>query len=86
VFLSDLTFIEQGNMNTVHHGLINWEKRKLIYSIVSQVRLYQQAPYTFEKNPLIQSFFANFVILDENEMYKKSLLREPRDAPKSALM
>jgi hypothetical protein len=71
-------FIEQGNANLNADGLINWEKRKLIYSIVSKVLFFQQADYEIERNKDIPLFFFNGV-LDDKEMFQRSLQAEPRD-------
>lgn len=36
VYLTDLTFIEDGNKNTVH-GLINFNKRRLLYRVLREI-------------------------------------------------
>ena len=36
MILSDLTFIDDGNRDTTEDGLINWSKRTMLYSVLSQ--------------------------------------------------
>jgi len=65
VYLTDLTFIEEGNKNylTVKSGrtdLINLEKMRMQALIIQDMMLYQQTPYNFEKVPVIYDFFANY--------------------------
>jgi hypothetical protein len=45
VYLSDLTFIEDGNADTVHNGLINFDKRRFLANVISEIQQYQQTPY-----------------------------------------
>ena len=47
LYLSDLTFIDEGNPNEIN-GLINFSKRMLLYEVIQQVQQYQQGfPGTF---------------------------------------
>jgi len=65
VYLTDLTFIEDGNKNflTVKSGrtdLINLEKMRMQALVILDIMLYQQTPYNFEKVPVIYDFFLNY--------------------------
>jgi len=65
VYLTDLTFIEDGNKNylTVNSGrtdLINLEKMRMQALLIQDIMLYQQTPYNFEKVPVIYEFFDNY--------------------------
>jgi hypothetical protein len=40
VYLSDLTFMEDGNSDTLE-GLININKRRMVYNIIESVQQYQ---------------------------------------------
>ncbi|KCV67727.1 hypothetical protein H696_05835 [Fonticula alba] len=44
VYLADLTFIDDGNPNRVA-GLINIAKRRLDYSVISEIQMFQNEPY-----------------------------------------
>ena len=77
VYLTDLTFIEDGNKDMLD-GLINFRKRQLIYSIISDIQLYQQARYFITPNPIILGMIHNLPCKDEEALYRVSLIREPR--------
>jgi hypothetical protein len=86
VYLTDLTFIEDGNADEVvvegekPQELINFGKRVLVYNIISTILRYQQQPYGFARHDEIQAWFESVTPLSENELYAQSLLREPRGA------
>eukprot|EP01114_Cavostelium_apophysatum_P014905 TRINITY_DN3971_c0_g1_i2.p1 TRINITY_DN3971_c0_g1~~TRINITY_DN3971_c0_g1_i2.p1 ORF type:complete len:622 (-),score=142.26 TRINITY_DN3971_c0_g1_i2:1171-3003(-) len=52
VYLSDLTFIEDGNLDMIGN-LINFEKRFMVYRVLLEVLTYQQKPYNFRVIPRI---------------------------------
>lgn len=56
VYLSDLTFIEDGNPDVVHGGLINFDKRRLLASVLTEIQQYQQTPYPLQEVPLIRDY------------------------------
>jgi len=76
VYLTDLTFIEDGNRNQLEGGLINFMKRRRLASVIGDIQQYQLKPYNLEAVPIIQDFLQNLEILDEDQTYKLSLLRE----------
>ena len=81
VFLRDLTFIEDGNPNTVEDGQINFEKTKLLGSVIRNVQQYQQYPYTIRKVPSIVRYLRKAMVLPEDPddtIYDLSLQVEPR--------
>jgi hypothetical protein len=45
VYMSDLTFVEDGNPDRVHGNLINYRKRQLEYDIIVQLLAYQNQTY-----------------------------------------
>jgi hypothetical protein len=47
VYLTDLTFVEDGNPDRVQ-GMTNFRKRKLEYDVIVQVRRYQDMAYNFK--------------------------------------
>eukprot|EP00011_Vannellida_sp_DIVA3-517-6-12_P003037 CAMPEP_0114626520 /NCGR_PEP_ID=MMETSP0168-20121206/11824_1 /TAXON_ID=95228 ORGANISM="Vannella sp., Strain DIVA3 517/6/12" /NCGR_SAMPLE_ID=MMETSP0168 /ASSEMBLY_ACC=CAM_ASM_000044 /LENGTH=481 /DNA_ID=CAMNT_0001837827 /DNA_START=50 /DNA_END=1492 /DNA_ORIENTATION=- len=83
VFLRDLTFIEDGNPNTVEDGQINFEKTKLLGSVIRDVQQYQQYAYSIRKVPSIVRYLRKAMVLPEDPddtIYDLSLQVEPRAA------
>jgi hypothetical protein len=86
VYLTDLTFTEDGNKDVVqkqnerNSKLINIKKRALVHNIISEVQLYQQAAYDFAKTEPLYTLLLEVPNLDEASLYNLSLLREPRGA------
>jgi len=54
LYLTDLTFIEDGNKDSTESGLINFFKRKQIANVIREIIQYQQTPYCLEPVPVIQ--------------------------------
>ncbi len=89
IFLSDLTFIEEGNKDTIiagdGHGLINFEKRRKVAQVISRLQQYQRTPFGFHVVPQIFSVLhkeisnSDVVDLSDNLLYQMSLQREPRE-------
>lgn len=79
MYLTDLTFIEDGNQNFIS-GLINFKKRQMIYNVIAEIQLYQQDRYNIPPNPSILSSLSKFESKPVNELYNISLIREPRTA------
>lgn len=80
VYLSDLTFIQDGNPATVAGGLINFEKCIMAGRVVGILQTLQRATYALEEVPSIMAYFQSFSSIKqpEHELYRLSLLREPR--------
>eukprot|EP00026_Physarum_polycephalum_P002714 Phypoly_transcript_02722.p1 GENE.Phypoly_transcript_02722~~Phypoly_transcript_02722.p1 ORF type:complete len:821 (+),score=152.14 Phypoly_transcript_02722:35-2497(+) len=87
VYLTDLTFIDDGNPDTIN-GLINFAKRKLVYTVIDKVKQYQQSPYNLQPVYQIASLLVSLVWehMDEDKQFKISLLREPRNAERSEIL
>ena len=86
-YLSDLTFIDDGNKNNItDHNLINFGKRMLTHRVISEIQRYQQVGYSFSSVAQIVSHIKDLGIGDEktfnSQLYEKSLAREPRGAEK----
>ena len=84
LYLTDLTFIEDGNTDTIksRSDLINFDKRMKIAEKIREIQQYQQTPYLLEPVEEIQRFLA--MNLEEGErdpevLYQKSLEMEPRE-------
>ena len=76
---TDLTFIEEGNKD-MHGHLINFAKRRLIYQTIAAIQNYQQTGYNLQPVRQIQDLIANMKPADTKELFKVSLLREPRES------
>lgn len=86
IYLSDLTFIEDGNPNNITEALINFDKRRRIASVIKEMKEYQQINYYFKDVPIIKGYLlaVGETIFDENTCYKISLQIEPRDGAKES--
>ncbi|KNC50624.1 uncharacterized protein AMSG_00785 [Thecamonas trahens ATCC 50062] len=89
MYLTDLTFIEDGNPDHVDHDgeqLINFSKCWLVAGTITQVRQYQQTKYVPEGDEAVDGFsFLRSVLAagmsgfdDEEEAHKRSRIVEPR--------
>ncbi|KAJ6248620.1 ras guanine nucleotide exchange factor i-related [Anaeramoeba flamelloides] len=85
VYLTDLTFIEEGNPDFID-GLINFSKRRLIYDVIFEIQNFQNKCYNLQPIQQIVSFLEKLPILDEKECYSKSLKYEPRKAKREDIL
>jgi hypothetical protein len=91
VYLTDLTFTEDGNKDTVQKPndaklkLINIKKRALVHNIISEVQLYQQASFDLTKIEPLFTMILEVPNVDESSLYAMSLLREPRGAEENQI-
>jgi len=81
VYLSDLTFMEDGNPDKVD-GLINFAKRRLMHGTIEEVQQYQVTPYNISKMEPAYTYLVELPILSEKDLYELSLAREPRKQTK----
>ncbi len=80
-YLSDLTFIDEGNPDTLQ-GLVNFAKRKLTYGVIAEMQRYQQVGYQYRVVTSLEKFLKNLPSKEDKALYDLSLLREPRGAEK----
>jgi hypothetical protein len=81
-YLSDLTFVDEGNPNIIVEDnveLINFFKQKLIGDIILEIQTYQQVGYKFEREPTIYSYITMFQTKTDKELFEISLALEPRE-------
>jgi len=84
-FLTDLTFIEDGNPNILNidgrTDIINFEKMRKVSVVIEKIVIYQQQPYNFSKVDQIYSYVENIASknLTEKELYSLSMDVEPRE-------
>ena len=77
VYLTDLTFIEDGNSDLTG-DLINFVKRQQVSGVIQEIQQYQHAPYCLEKVDFIEEWLLDLKYVDEDEAYKLSMTIEPR--------
>ena len=80
VFLTDLVFMEDGNPDYLSDSsFINFEKRRMIASVIRDIQLYQNTPFNFQPVPQIYQFLSTIsTTVSEDAMYEKSTEIEPR--------
>jgi hypothetical protein len=88
MYLTDLTFIEDGNKDDVEHQgnrLINFRKRRLLAAVLTEIQIYQQTPYCLTPITYIQLYLMGEKPPNNEELFQLSLQIEPRnledDAP-----
>lgn len=77
-YLSDLTFIEDGNPDRIG-DLINWQKRELVHKVIVEIQHYQNLNYKFPVVEPINTFLTELPSLTDKELYDLSVSLEPRD-------
>jgi len=79
VCLRDMLFVEEGNGNYINkdEGVINFEKLQLMGGVILQVRQFQQEPYQFQYEHVVQDYLSKLLTLPEEMLSKHSLLCEP---------
>lgn len=89
MYLTDLTFIEEGNKDFLNN-LINWNKRHLISETIRQIKQYQQTAYSFTPVAWLQTNLNNTPVFNEDELYELSEWLEVRmgkeRGPKPAIL
>jgi len=78
VYLSDLTFIDEGNPNffpSTGEGLavINCDKCELVYEVISKVQLYQAEYYELKKLEPLATLLEELPRFNEDTIYKFSV-------------
>jgi son of sevenless-like protein len=82
VYLTDLTFIEDGIASVIKNTeLINFAKRAKTAEVIRDIQQYQNVPYSLNPVPDLQEWILEHMRAagDVHEMYDKSLLVEPRE-------
>ena len=82
VYLQDLTFIHEGNEDKMENGDVNFYKCSLTTKVIDDMLFYKRY-YEYYRNTEILAYIRRKIELaclnlDENELYKKSLIVEPR--------
>ncbi|XP_065577423.1 ras-specific guanine nucleotide-releasing factor 2-like isoform X1 [Artemia franciscana] len=81
LYLSDLSFIEEGTPNFTEDGLLNFSKMRMIAHVIREIRHFQNTTYKIEHNPKVTSYLLDpSLLLDDEELYHMSLEIEPRQS------
>jgi len=81
MYLSDLTFIEEGTPNFTPEGLLNFAKMRMIAHVIREIRHFQQTPYKIEHCPKAANYLRDpTLLLNDDELYKLSLMIEPKQS------
>jgi len=85
VFLSTLTFIQDGNADNLPGGLVNFRKRQKASEVINDIKRWQAQPYNFQALPAVQSYIHdslnqfNDTRALSDHFWEVSLEREPRE-------
>lgn len=82
VYLTDLTFIEDGIPSLIKRtNLINFAKRTKTAEVIRDIQQYQNVPYSLKPLEDLQQYIRSNMQAagDVHEMYEKSLAVEPRE-------
>jgi hypothetical protein len=78
MYLTDLTFIEEGNQDKLQDGSINFTKRQRLSEVIAEIQTYQNTPYFLAELSFIRDYLYNVEALPEEQCYKLSQKREGR--------
>lgn len=82
VYLTDLTFIEDGIPSIIKKtNLINFAKRAKTAEVIRDIQQYQNVGYSLQPVPELQDYILSNMTSagDVHEMYDRSLQVEPRE-------
>ncbi|KAF9892518.1 hypothetical protein FE257_001627 [Aspergillus nanangensis] len=81
VYLTDLTFIEDGIPSLTPSELINFNKRAKTAEVIRDIQQYQNVPYLLQPVPELQDYILSNLqgAGDVHDMYDRSLEVEPRE-------
>ncbi|XP_008204830.2 ras-specific guanine nucleotide-releasing factor 2 isoform X1 [Nasonia vitripennis] len=79
LYLTDLSFIEEGTPNFTDDGLLNFSKMRMIAHVIREIRHFQQTPYKIELITKVTNYLLDSsLLLEEEDLYRMSLEIEPR--------
>ncbi|GIY91658.1 ras-specific guanine nucleotide-releasing factor 1 [Caerostris extrusa] len=56
LYLTDLSFIEEGTPNFTDEGLLNFSKMRMIAHVIREIRHFQQTPYKIDMSPKVTNY------------------------------
>lgn len=79
LYLSDLTFIQDGIPSHTKDGMINWKKIMKINNIIKKIKQIQSHDYNFKLDENVMRFLLEETIkVDEKTLYEISVTIEPK--------
>ncbi|KAG8181966.1 hypothetical protein JTE90_026905 [Oedothorax gibbosus] len=79
MYLTDLSFIEEGTPNFTDEGLLNFSKMRMIAHVIREIRHFQQTPYKIEMSTKVTNYLLDPTrLMACEELYQLSLCLEPR--------
>ena len=84
VYLRDLTYFDEGGGGS--DGMINFKSKKNVYSVIQIIQKYQTTLYPFKVNERAYNHLKSIKGLDDAELHKTSLLREPKNAKRQDIV
>jgi len=84
VYLTDLTFADEGNPDFItlpDIKLINFDKRRRLAKLILDLTKFQKTPYCLQVVPFLLKHLSHVPFMEEQELYKISLVLEPRKNP-----
>jgi hypothetical protein len=85
VYLTDLTFINDGNPDMLSNNRINFVKHRYVHNIIETIQKFQKDEFPFTPVVIIQKFLSSLEIIPESDQYALSLQIEPRGADKAEI-
>ncbi|XP_017883242.1 ras-specific guanine nucleotide-releasing factor 2-like isoform X2 [Ceratina calcarata] len=79
LYLTDLSFIEEGTPAMTDDGLLNFSKMRMVAHVIREIRHFQQTPYKIELMTKVTNYLLDpSLLLSEKDLYRMSLEIEPR--------
>ncbi|XP_076221381.1 ras-specific guanine nucleotide-releasing factor 1 isoform X3 [Nomia melanderi] len=79
LYLTDLSFINEGTPTMTEDGLLNFSKMRMIANVIREIRQFQQTPYKIELITKVTNYLLDpSLLLDDKDLYSMSLEIEPR--------
>jgi hypothetical protein len=71
--------IEENNqLRMPSNNLINFEKLRMLWKVIDEIKRFQDTPYEIATNHSLQEYLRNPPTLSEDDIYIESVLREQR--------
>lgn len=80
VHLQDILSISDGNPSKRQDGMVHWAKFSLMDEAVMAVAKCQQYDRYFKSSSAVQRLVVDLAVMDDEALYERSLLVEPRNA------
>ncbi|KAF9404950.1 hypothetical protein BGZ94_003840 [Podila epigama] len=77
VHLGDLLSTSEGNKDYRQDRTLHWQKFSLMTEVISTVMNFQSEPYRIQPDPFISRVLTETRVLDDEELYVKSVATEP---------